>query len=144
MTKKMSGKQPLIGRALRCSVALVLIAYVLASALIPAVHSLSELLEGKDCVACAEPGPAGPGLRTPCTPDAPCSDRNHHHHNHPHHDPSHCTVCSSASSAIVDRPAAGPQLPEQGTTWDALVLAGMPTPLEPARRHELARGPPAA
>jgi hypothetical protein len=131
-------------RAIRLSSAVLLFGYVLAAAALPAVHALGELLESQDCVACAEPDPTGPALGIPCTPDSPCGDRNHHHHNHPHHDPSRCTVCSSASSALIDRPAPGAQLPEEGTTWDGLLLAQAPTPLDTARRHELARGPPVA
>src|SRR5579883_2170342 len=111
---------------LRLASALALAVYLLPAAVLPTVHA----------------APAGPSLRIPCSPDAPCGDRSHHHHNHPHHDPSHCTVCSTVGTVILDCPAPVATVPEADAVWMALAVSSSSTPHSTARRIELARGPP--
>src|SRR5579883_1599293 len=129
---------------LRLASALALAVYLLPAAVLPTVHAVDELLESRDCVAChdVDAAPAGPSLRIPCSPDAPCGDRSHHHHNHPHHDPSHCTVCSTVGTVILDCPAPVATVPEADAVWMALAVSSSSTPHSTARRIELARGPP--
>jgi hypothetical protein len=145
MTSRASSWHRAGERLLRVASALLLAVYILPATVLPAVHVVDELLESRGCVACEEPEVAtGPALRIPCSPDAPCGDRNHHHHNHPHHDPSHCTVCSTVGTAILDRPGPAATLPEAETVWRALAVSSTTTPHRTARRLELARGPPLA
>ena len=119
--------------------------YFVATLVVPAVHFVGEFLEQRDCAACSERDPQLSPLATlqdDCNAEAPCRDPNHHHHTHPIHDPSHCTLCSSLGTALLERPQSGPILVcEQGP--GTTLFESSPHALATGtRRLELARGPP--